>query len=602
MSNLNFIIKLTDLLTPAMRSAAGVSEGAANKIKSQFTGIEYSGKKMTASVSELRSALEQMNTVRFGTHIKKEFDDATKGALLLERQITKIEGRKTSGMGGMLGGVLAGVGIGSIIKGALGQAVTAENQKVAFGVLTGSQKEGDSLYANINKMADATPFESQDLGRSAKTMLNYGVDKKQIMPALSMMGDITAAAENPAESLQSLALAFGQVTAKGHLAGQETLQMVNAGFNPLKEIADITGISIDKLQKAEEKGAITTAMVSAAFQHATGPGGKFHDMMIKQSQTLGGKWSTFMDGVHHKLRDLGDLLKPAAKWIVDFGTALLSNMPLLIGIGAAIVLVTADMYLLTAATAVWNFVAGMNPIVRIISLILILGGFIYSLCKQYEGWGQSIQAVWEIIKAFGLMAWIPFKAFGETSWYYVQKLWLNIEDFAQSITQTFSKVGQAWDLAKGGDFAGAKAALTANVQTQASRDIADLEAKHNANQNSYALEYANAQKSIYDNSAKIGLRKITGGVQTINATTANGAIDKKAFGGLNDFAGDKGGKSKADGINGGGQRSIVINIAKQIETLAVHVLDAKGGANEIESMVREAMRRVMYSMNGVATS
>jgi len=58
MSNLNFIIKLTDLLTPAMRSAAGVSEGAANKIKSQFTGIEYSGKKMTASVSELRSALE----------------------------------------------------------------------------------------------------------------------------------------------------------------------------------------------------------------------------------------------------------------------------------------------------------------------------------------------------------------------------------------------------------------------------------------------------------------------------------------------------------------------------------------------------------------
>lgn len=31
-------------------------------------------------------------------------------------------------------------------------------------------------------------------------------------------------------------------------------------------------------------------------------------------------------------------------------------------------------------------------------------------------------------------------------------------------------------------------------------------------------------------------------------------------------------------------------------------MDARQGVNEIEAMVREAMRRVLYNLNGVATS
>jgi len=49
-------------------------------------------------------------------------------------------------------------------------------------------------------------------------------------------------------------------------------------------------------------------MVRKAFQHATGAGGKFHDMMKEQAQTLSGRWSTFMDLVHAKMRSFGDTL------------------------------------------------------------------------------------------------------------------------------------------------------------------------------------------------------------------------------------------------------------------------------------------------------
>jgi hypothetical protein len=61
-------------------------------------------------------------------------------------------------------------------------------------------------------------------------------------------------------------------------------------------------------------------------------------------------------------------------------------------------------------------------------------------------------------------------------------------------------------------------------------------------------------------------------------------------------------KHKADSINGGGSRPIMITIGKQIEKLEVHVMDAKEGVENIEQMVREALRRVLYSVNGMANS
>lgn len=593
------------MLTPGMRQAAQISNTASNQIQSQFAAIGSSGKRMGASVDELHARLQAINKVRFSTTIQKEFDIATRAAAKLENQIDKLQNKKSGGGIG-LGSILGGLGIAGVAKEALGQAAMAENQKVAFGVLTGSQKEGDALYGNINKMADSTPFESQDLGRSAKTMLGYGVDKKQIMPTLSMLGDISAATDNPADSLQSLALAFGQVSAKGHLAGQETLQMINAGFNPLKEISDVTGISMDTLNKAQEDGAISADMVTLAFKHATGDGGKYHEMMKKQSETLGGKWSTFMDGVHHKLRALGDLLRPAAIWIMDFGSALMSGEGPALAIAFAIAGITLalkwnsiSLGAASGAMAIYNAICAANPIMLYITLIIALGIWIYSICRQYEGWGQSINALWEIIKTVGSLWFLPYKMFAETAWFHVQKLWYNMKDFARNIGGIFANVGKAWELAKSGDFTGAKSALAANIETGASKELAALEVSHKANQAGYALELVNGKQSIAANYAKIGLHKIAKPAGATDATKANGTPDYKGgFAGLDKF----GAKGKADSIASGGQRSVVINIGKQIERLEFTVMDAKESADKIEAVVRESIRRVMYSINGVAAS
>lgn len=65
-------------------------------------------------------------------------------------------------------------------------------------------------------------------------MLSFGIAQDRIMPNIKALGDIAMGDRN---KLNSLTLAFSQMTASGRLMGQDLLQMINAGFNPLSEIS-----------------------------------------------------------------------------------------------------------------------------------------------------------------------------------------------------------------------------------------------------------------------------------------------------------------------------------------------------------------------------
>ena len=51
--------------------------------------------------------------------------------------------------------------------------------------------------------------------------------------------------------------------------------MINAGFNPLQEMAKKTGKSVGELKEEMEKDAISADMVADAFASATAEGGQF---------------------------------------------------------------------------------------------------------------------------------------------------------------------------------------------------------------------------------------------------------------------------------------------------------------------------------------
>lgn len=184
-------------------------------------------------------------------------------------------------------------------------ASSMEDLETQFGVLLKSTSAAKDMMAEFRKEAIKSPLSIEDYAKAGKSLLAFGVAQNKVMPALRMLGDVSM---GNSERFQSLALAFSQTQAAGRLMGQEVLQFVNAGFNPLQVISEKTGLSMATLKKRMEDGAISADMVSEAFKIATSEGGLFFGALEKGSQTTSGKFA--------KLVDAFDQLK------VSFGTGL----------------------------------------------------------------------------------------------------------------------------------------------------------------------------------------------------------------------------------------------------------------------------------------
>ena len=119
------------------------------------------------------------------------------------------------------------------------------------------------------------------------------------------------------KDLGEMAVIFGQIKGAGRLMGQDLLQLINAGFNPLQVMSEKTGKSMRTLKDEMSKGAISFAMVEQAFKDVTSEGGIFFDMMEKQSNTLNGQLSTLKGNVDDLMRQFGELALPELKLVVS---------------------------------------------------------------------------------------------------------------------------------------------------------------------------------------------------------------------------------------------------------------------------------------------
>lgn len=212
-----------------------------------------------------------------------------------------------------LGGI-ASIGAGAMItqigKQALKASSDFEQANVQFGVMLGSAEKASKLVNELQNMANVTPFETQDLLDASKTLLNFGTSLEEILPDLQMLGDISGGNK---ERMRSMTLAFSQMSSAGRLMGQDLLQMINAGFNPLQVISEKTGKSMAALKDEMGEGKISVEMVKQAFKDATSEGGLFFGMMDKQSETFEGRLSTLNDAYTLMIRNISDGALPVLK-------------------------------------------------------------------------------------------------------------------------------------------------------------------------------------------------------------------------------------------------------------------------------------------------
>ena len=205
--------------------------------------------------------------------------------------------------GGLAAKLAAVVGVASLARSAINFASSAEQTAVSLRVLLGSAEKAASMIRELRALAASTPLEVSGLTENARLMLNFGVAANQVLPNLRMLGDITG---GNAEKMHLMSLAFSQSSAAGRLMGQDLLQMINSGFNPLLEISERTGVSMVDLKKRMEDGNISFAAVRAAFQSATAEGGRFAGMMEEQSKTFAGAMGKLRDAWQLFLAKIGN--------------------------------------------------------------------------------------------------------------------------------------------------------------------------------------------------------------------------------------------------------------------------------------------------------
>ena len=222
---------------------------------------------------------------------------------------------------GSLGGLAAGAAAGFAAmklkeygQYALSTSAAFEQLAISFRVMTGSAQTGQELTDAIIKLGAETPMTAQQLSKAAQLLLSFGESAENIIPDLQLLGDITGGEVN---RFNMLALAFAQVGANGKLMGQDLLQMVNAGFNPLQIMSQTTGKSMGELRKEMEMGRISFQMVAQAMKDAASEGGRYFGLMEQQSQSLNGRLSTLGDTWEQVAKSIGDVFAPAAKTAVN---------------------------------------------------------------------------------------------------------------------------------------------------------------------------------------------------------------------------------------------------------------------------------------------
>lgn len=206
----------------------------------------------------------------------------------------------------VLGGAVAGVTslMGAGVAAGMKYNADMQNYFSNFETMLGSAEAATEHVSQLKEFAAATPFEMSDLANASKTLLAFGTDVNDVMPTMKMLGDVSLGNK---DKFNSLALVFGQVSSQGKLMGQDLLQMINAGFNPLQVISERTGESMASLKDRMSKGEIGIEEVTQAFQWATEEGGKFAGGMEKASKTFDGLISTLKDNA---MSLLGEVVQP----------------------------------------------------------------------------------------------------------------------------------------------------------------------------------------------------------------------------------------------------------------------------------------------------
>lgn len=213
--------------------------------------------------------------------------------------------------------------VASAGKEVLKSSVDFEQSRIAFETMLGSADKAKKMLKDVSDFAAKTPFELPEVVTGAKQLLAYNIEADKIIPTFKALGNIAAGVGK--DKLPQLILAFGQVKAATKLTGQELRQFTEAGVPMLATLATQMGKTEGEIKKMVEEGKVGFADVEKALFGMSEQGGKFANLMEKQSLTLGGVLSNLSDNFGRigreivGISDTGDIKQGGIFWYLTKG-------------------------------------------------------------------------------------------------------------------------------------------------------------------------------------------------------------------------------------------------------------------------------------------
>lgn len=280
--------------------AAKMKNGGTEEQKKQMTElkdrISAANEKLgqlKANESELKAKISAAND-----ELKKQItnmDDNAKSAGALQKALDKL---------GTAAKAFIGIyGAKKLWELLIGSNEEMEQYRTSFEVMLGDTEKAKALITDIQNFAAKTPLSKSDSVSIGSLLMNYGVEADEVIDKMTKLGDL---AGGNAEKMNRIALAYGQMLAKGKVTGEEMMQMTEAGVPLQNALAESIGVTGEEFSKMVSKGKVGIDDLDKAIEGLTTGNGKFAGMMEKQSQTMQGMLSTLQDNVSEFFRQMGE--------------------------------------------------------------------------------------------------------------------------------------------------------------------------------------------------------------------------------------------------------------------------------------------------------
>lgn len=284
------------------------------------SGLEPTGVELVVKgIREFEQAIERANRVL--NNFSKQSDNVAKDSTAAG---TAMNGLSMSGatlavtLGTLAAKAIsaAATGFVALSKSAFMASAEFERTQIAFRTMIGDVKIADALLRQVSEFATRTPFAIPEVEKLARQFLGMGFSINEIIPSMRMLGDVSAGVGAP---LERIAFNYAQIRTQQKAYTIDLRQFAMAGIPIYEELAKVMDVNVGEIRKLTEEGKIGFAEVEQAFINMTGEGGRFFDLMNKQSKTVIGSFIAMKNELIVIARQFGaPLQEPVAKVITVF--------------------------------------------------------------------------------------------------------------------------------------------------------------------------------------------------------------------------------------------------------------------------------------------